>query len=79
MSPLSKIYDNELIFTTSATRLQMAYENILLVVILAGAVLFGAKKLPEYARSLGKAKAEFEKARMEGETMLNDTKNKMME
>ncbi len=40
--------------------------QILIVVILI-AVLFGAKKIPELARSLGKAKGEFKKGLAEGE------------
>lgn len=40
--------------------LNMAFENVLLVVILIGVVLFGAQKLPELARALGKAQSEFE-------------------
>jgi sec-independent protein translocase protein TatA len=43
----------------------MAFENVLLVVILIGVVLFGAKKLPELARALGKAQSEFEKGKRE--------------
>ena len=43
--------------------LSMAFENVLLVVILIGVVLFGAKKLPELARALGKAQSEFEKGK----------------
>ena len=35
-------------------------EDITIVVLLA-AVLFGAKKIPELARSLGRAKGEFHK------------------
>jgi sec-independent protein translocase protein TatA len=34
-------------------------------VILIGVVLFGAKKLPELARALGKAQSEFEKGKRE--------------
>jgi len=41
----------------------MAFENVLLVVILIGVVFFGAKKLPELARALGKAQSEFEKGK----------------
>lgn len=40
--------------------------QVLIVVILI-AVLFGAKKIPELARSLGKAKGEFKKGLIEGE------------
>jgi sec-independent protein translocase protein TatA len=45
--------------------LNMAFENVLLVVILIGVVLFGAQKLPELARALGKAQSEFEKGKRE--------------
>jgi sec-independent protein translocase protein TatA len=45
----------------------MAYENVILVVILMGTVFFGAKKLPELARSLGRAQTEYEKARIEAQ------------
>ncbi len=41
------------------------YEWIWLAVI-AGIVIFGAKKIPEIAKSLGKAKGEFEKGQIEG-------------
>lgn len=37
------------------------------IVVLVVAVLFGAKKIPELARSLGKAKGEFMKGLKEGE------------
>lgn len=40
--------------------------QILIVVVIAFA-LFGAKKIPELARSLGKAKGEFKKGLAEGE------------
>lgn len=45
----------------------MAYENVLLVIIIAGVVLFGSKKLPELFRSLGRAHSEYEKARLEAQ------------
>ncbi len=40
--------------------------QVLIIVVLI-AVLFGAKKIPELARSLGKAKGEFKKGLIEGE------------
>jgi len=56
--------------------LNMAFENVLLVVILIGVVLFGAQKLPELARALGKAQSEFEKGKRESirETSTEDTR-----
>ena len=39
----------------------------LLIVLAVILLLFGAKKLPEMARSLGKAKGEFKKGLDEGE------------
>ena len=56
--------------------LSMAFENVLLVVILIGVVFFGAKKLPELARALGKAQSEFEKGKRESirETSTEDTR-----
>lgn len=41
------------------------WQIILVVAIIA--VLFGAKKIPELARSIGKAKGEFKKGLAEGE------------
>ena len=41
------------------------WQIVIIVVVIA--VLFGAKKIPELARSLGKAKGEFKKGLIEGE------------
>ncbi len=41
------------------------WQIIICVVVIA--LLFGAKKIPEIARSLGKAKGEFKKGLQEGE------------
>ncbi len=54
----------------------MGYETILIVVIVIGALIFGAKKIPELARTFGKAKGEFEKGRLESEKELKDFKDK---
>jgi len=43
----------------------MAFENVLLIVIVIVVLLFGAKKFPELARALGRARAEFEKGKQE--------------
>lgn len=40
----------------------------LIIVVAVIVLLFGAKKLPEIARSMGKAKGEFKKGIEEGET-----------
>ena len=53
----------------------MAYENIILIVIAAGVILFGAKKLPEFARSIGRAQADYEKARREAAHELKQFKD----
>ncbi len=37
------------------------------LIVIIGVLLFGAKKIPELARSLGKATGEYEKARLEAE------------
>ena len=39
----------------------------LLIVVVVIALLFGGSKIPELARSLGKAKGEFKKGLAEGE------------
>ncbi len=54
----------------------MAYEQIIIVVIVVGALIFGAKKIPELARTFGKAKGEFEKGKLESEKELKDFKDK---
>jgi sec-independent protein translocase protein TatA len=58
----------------------MGFENVLLILILIGALLFGAKKLPELARALGKAQSEFEKGKQESihkaSAELNDSRFK---
>ena len=42
----------------------------LLIVVAVIALLFGGSKIPELARSLGKAKGEFKKGTQEGERLL---------
>jgi len=47
----------------------------LIIILLVVVLLFGAKKLPELARSLGKSVSEFKKGKDEGnETASNDAK-----
>ena len=44
----------------------------ILICVLIIAVLFGAKKIPELARSIGKAKGEFKKGLQESEKELSE-------
>ena len=46
------------------------------IIVIVGVLLFGAKKIPELAKTLGKSKGEFEKGKMEGDKELNDLKEK---
>ncbi len=48
----------------------------LLLILLVVVLLFGAKKLPDLARSLGKSLGEFKKGREEGE--LGNDANKVV-
>ncbi|MBI5860055.1 MAG: twin-arginine translocase TatA/TatE family subunit [Nitrosarchaeum sp.] len=54
----------------------MGVQEILIILVLAAVFIFGVKKIPELAKTIGKAKAEFEKGKIEGEKELNDLKNK---
>ena len=42
-------------------------EWILVLVAAGGMLLFGAKKIPQIARSFGRAQSDFEKGKLEGE------------
>ncbi|MCE2614619.1 MAG: twin-arginine translocase TatA/TatE family subunit [Nitrosopumilus sp. (ex Thoosa mismalolli)] len=46
------------------------------IIIIAVVLIFGAKKIPELAKTFGKAKGEFEKGKIEGEKELKDFKDK---
>jgi sec-independent protein translocase protein TatA len=50
--------------------------EILIIVLVIVILLFGAKKLPELARSLGRAKGEFDRGKMEIEKELREEKTK---
>ncbi|RLI84631.1 MAG: twin-arginine translocase TatA/TatE family subunit [Archaeoglobales archaeon] len=53
--------------------------NELLLIALIVFLLFGASKLPELARSLGRAKAEFKKAERQAELELVEFERRMRE
>ena len=44
-----------------------------IIAIVAVVVIFGAKKIPEIARSLGRSQSEFKKGVKEGQTELDQT------
>ena len=46
------------------------------IIVIVGVLLFGAKKIPELAITLGKSKGEFEKGKIEGDKELKDLKEK---
>ena len=50
--------------------------EILIIVFVIVILIFGAKKLPELARSLGRAKGEFERGKMDVEREIREEKAK---
>lgn len=46
------------------------------IIVIIGILIFGAKKIPELAKTLGKAKGDYEKGRIESEKDLKDFKEK---
>jgi sec-independent protein translocase protein TatA len=50
--------------------------EIIILIVVIGVLIFGAKKIPELAKTFGKAKGEFEKGKIEGEKELKDFKEK---
>jgi sec-independent protein translocase protein TatA len=50
--------------------------EILIVLVVIGVLIFGAKKIPELARTFGKAKGEFEKGKIEADKELKEFKEK---
>ena len=51
----------------------MGNEWIILIIVVV-VLIFGAKKIPELAKTFGKAKGEYEKGKIEGEKELKDFK-----
>lgn len=54
----------------------IAGQEWIILIIVVVVLIFGARKIPELARTFGKAKGEFEKGKIEGEKELNDYKDK---
>jgi len=56
----------------------VGYEWIWIAVVIA-VLLFGAKKIPELAKTFGKAKSEYEKGKIEGDKEIEEFKEKEKE
>ena len=54
----------------------IAGQEWIFIIIIAVVFIFGAKKIPELARTFGKAKGEFEKGKIEGDKELSNFKEK---
>ena len=54
----------------------IAGQEWIFIIVIAVVLIFGAKKIPELAKTFGKAKGEFEKGKIEGEKELKDFKEK---
>jgi sec-independent protein translocase protein TatA len=62
----------------SLTDLQMAIVNAaewIIIIVIIAVVIFGAKRVPELARSFGRATTEFEKAKIEAKKELQRVKD----
>jgi sec-independent protein translocase protein TatA len=60
------------------TTLMMAIMNsveVIIIILIGLIIIFGAKKIPELAKSFGKATSEFEKARIEARRELQGVRN----
>ena len=52
----------------------IAGPELIILVIIIGVLLFGAAKIPQLAKTFGKAKAEYKKGEIEGDKELKDIK-----
>src|SRR6266487_2578087 len=60
------------------TDLQLAIVNAtewIIIIVVIAVVIFGAKKIPDIARSFGRATTEYEKAKIEAKNELNRIRN----
>jgi len=46
------------------------------IIVIVGVLIFGAKKIPELAKTFGRAKGDYEKGRIESEKDLKEFKEK---
>ena len=54
----------------------IAGQEWIFIIIIAAVLIFGAKKIPELAKTFGKAKGEYEKGKIEGDNELKEFKEK---
>ena len=54
----------------------IAGQEWIFVIIIAVVFIFGAKKIPQLAKTFGKAKGEYEKGKIEGDKELKEFKEK---
>jgi len=64
-----------MVFEFISLQFPMGAEWIWIIVIIV-VFLFGAKKIPQLAKTFGKAKGEYEKGRIEGDKELKEFKGK---
>lgn len=51
--------------------------EIIILVVVIGVLIFGAKKIPELAKTFGKARGEFEKGKIEADEDLKEFKEEI--
>ena len=51
-------------------------QEIIIILVVIAVLIFGAKKIPELARTFGKAKGEFEKGKIEADKELKEFKER---
>ena len=54
--------------------LTLGMTEILILVVVVGVFIFGAAKIPQLAKTFGKAKAEYKKGEIEGDKELKEFK-----
>jgi len=50
--------------------------ELVILVVVIGVLIFGAAKIPQLAKTVGKAKSEYRKGEIEGDNELKDFKEK---
>ncbi len=51
--------------------------ELIILVIVIGVLIFGVKKIPQLAKTFGKAKGEFEKGKIEADKELKEFKDEV--